>query len=128
MSKNKKDRFSYLKRNIHHILWPKRHWKTGYAKKLRDHYYMKYLMNQWVHENLHANLTTITAPNGSICRKAYEKLCEMDKNGEISEYDKVEKRIDVLVDILKNENCSLTVGDLRQQRDVVKVLYSVRPK
>lgn len=52
----------------------------------------------------------------------------MDKNGEISEYDKVEKRIDVLVDILKNENCSLTVGDLRQQRDVVKVLYSVRPK
>ena len=129
MSRNRrKEQFSYLKKNVHHILWPKRNWKKGYAKKLRDHYYMKYLMNQWVHENLHANLTIITVPNGSACRKAYEKLCEMYRRGEISEYDKVERRIDVLIGILEKENCSITICELRQQKEVARVLYSVRPR
>lgn len=108
----------------HHLLFQRRHWKQGYAKALREHWYMgKYIPRDTLHRTIHSKIHDIPTPNGKECRKAFEELCRMEQQGLISQEDTIEKRIDFLIDIWKDDNCEATIAMLKWQKQVIQKFY-----
>ena len=107
----------------HHLLYQKRHWNKGWAQLLRNHWYMqKMIPMETLHREIHSKIHDIPTPNGKECRIAYEKLEELDAAGMLSDYDPIEKRLDILIDLWK-EGCPATVAILEWQKQVVAKFY-----
>lgn len=126
MSKRKRHRaaINYNALNYHHLLFQGRHWKTGYAKLLREHPYMgKYIPMATLHRLIHSKIHDIPTPNGKECRLAYELICQLEAKGKIDIInDSIEKRLTLLIDLWKDA-CPATVEILKWQRDVVTKFY-----
>ena len=126
MSKRKKHRaaIDYNALNYHHLLFQGRHWKTGYAKLLREHPYMgKYIPMATLHRLIHSKIHDIPTPNGKECRLAYELICQLEAKGKIDIInDSIEKRLTLLIDLWKDA-CPATVEILKWQRDIVTKFY-----
>ena len=126
MSKRKRHRaaINYNALNYHHLLFQGRHWKTGYAKLLREHPYMgKYIPMATLHRLIHSKIHDIPTPNGKECRLAYERICQLEAKGKIDIInDSIEKRLTLLIDLWKDA-CPATVEILKWQRDVVTKFY-----
>ena len=126
MSKRKRHRaaIDYNALNYHHLLFQGRHWKTGYAKLLREHPYMgKYIPMATLHRLIHSKIHDIPTPNGKECRLAYELICQLEAKGKIDIInDSIEKRLTLLIDLWKDA-CPATVEILKWQRDVVTKFY-----
>lgn len=126
MSRKKKNNKSKHRRGYdwHHILFQHKHWQQGYAKALREHPYMgKYIPQDTLHRTIHSKIHDIPTPNGRECRKAYEELCRMEREGLISPYDTLEQRIDFLLRVWENDGCEATLAMLKWQKQVVEKFY-----
>ena len=109
----------------HHILFQKKHWQQGYAKALREHWYMgKYIPQATLHRTIHGKIHDIPTPNGKECKKAYLELCRLEREGLISLNDTLEQRIDFLLEVWKNDNCEATLAMLKWQRQVIHKFYT----
>lgn len=121
--KLKKACVNYHRKDTHHICYQARHWKNGYAKLLREHWYMKVEIPQMtLHRLIHSKIHDIPCPEGKDCKRAYLELIRREEEGLLSEYDSVEDRIDFLIEIWK-ETCPATTAILQWQRDVVAKFF-----
>lgn len=121
--KCKKACVNYHRKDTHHICYQARHWKTGYAKLLREHWYMKVEIPQMtLHRLIHSKIHDIPCPEGKDCKRAYLELIRREEEGLLSEYDRVEDRIDFLIEMWK-ETCPATTAILQWQRDVVAKFF-----
>lgn len=83
----------------------------------------KYIPRDTLHRTIHSKIHDIPTPNGKECRKAFEQLCRMEQQGLISQEDPVEKRIDFLIEIWKDDNCEATIAMLKWQKQVIQKFY-----
>ena len=121
--RKKKTRVNSRAKDVHHILWQRRHWDGGWNKILRNHDYFKVLIpRDTLHKRIHEFVGDIPCPDGKHCKLAYEEVERRLDEGTINYYDHLEKRIDLLVE-LWSEDCPETVKALLKQRDVVSHFY-----
>lgn len=109
----------------HHLLWQKNKWNKGYGRLLRNHPYFKRLIPaDTLHRQIHSRIADIPMPSGVACKHAYETVCALIEEGELSiEYDTIEKRLDVLIGVWKVEEFPMTILMLKLQRDIVSSFY-----
>lgn len=110
--------------DFHHFLFQRRHWQQGYAKALRNHWYCgAYIPRDTLHRGLHSKIHDIPVPNGKVCKRVYEKLCRMERNGLIDLHDSPVERLNFLINEFKEE-CPATTAMLEWQRDVISKFYN----
>ena len=112
--------------NCHHILWQARHWDNGYAKALRNHEYMKKMIpRDTLHKEIHSEISDIPMPSGKLCEKAYREIERLYREELIDfDYDSIETRIDVLLQIWAEDDCEPTKAMLRKERAIAHNFYS----
>lgn len=123
--KAKRRKFNYhTNTDYHHILFQRRHWQQGYAKALREHWYMgKYIPRNTLHREIHGKIHDVPTPHGRECRKAFEELCRREQYGLISPEDSIAKRIDFLIEMWTEDNCEATIAILKWQKQIVQKSY-----
>lgn len=108
----------------HHILFQRRHWQQGYAKALREHWYMgKYIPRDTLHRTIHSKIHDVPTPHGRECKKAFEELCRRERDGSINKNDSIEKRINFLIEMWQEDNCEATIAILNWQKQIVQKFY-----
>ena len=119
-SSNYKDR--------HHILWPQHDWNRGYAKQLRDHWYMVIpIPMNTLHRKIHHEISHIPVPRGFIAKQALEQLAMLERFGALHPYDNIEKRLMVIMALF--ECCEPeTHAALKHQQNIVRKFYGVNPR
>lgn len=114
--KRKKKR--YINTNIHdthHLCYQQKQWQRGNLRKLKDYWYCKVKINRdTLHKYIHNNLGNITPPQDSSAKAALEQLEYLAKYSAISEFDSIERRLDILAALF---DCSdqQTANDFREQ-------------
>lgn len=112
----------------HHILWPQHDWNKGYAKQLRDHWYMivPVPMNT-LHHKIHHNIMRIPVPRGICAKDALFQLEMLDKHGALHPYDNIEKRLMVIMALF--DCCEpATYAALEEQMNIVRKFYKSTPR
>lgn len=124
MSKRKKKRPANLSRkDYHHILFQGRHWKQGWAKRLRGHPYCGgYIPKMTLHREIHSKIHDVPTPNGAECRIAVEALDSWLEAGYISLDDPMERKIEMIAKCFRAK-CPATTAVLDWQREVVLKFY-----
>lgn len=109
----------------HHLLWQGRHFTQGYAKMLRQHPYARVrIPMRTLHREIHSKIHDVPRPNGDICKRAYYRLVEGCKIGELDpRNDSPEKRLQFFIDEWA-EDCPATVEVLRWQQQIIRKFYS----
>ena len=126
MNLSKKKRRGSNVTDVHHILWQARHWKSGWSKALRTHYYLRVrIPRDTLHRRIHEFVGDIPCPSGRCCKIAFLAIEEALDNGEISFDDRIEDRISFLIGVWKEE-CPDTVRALSRQRDIISNFYNGR--
>lgn len=124
MSRKKNRRPVNLSReDYHHILFQGRHWKNGWAKRLREHPYCGgYIPQMTLHREIHSKIHDVPTPNGAECRIAVEALDSWLKAGYISLDDPMERKIEMIAKCFRAK-CPATTAVLDWQREVVLKFY-----
>ena len=112
-----------LREDYHHILFQGRHWKQGWAKKLREHPYCGgYIPQMTLHREIHSKIHDIPTPNGADCRTAVLALNNWLEAGYISLDDPLDKKIEMIAKCFRAK-CPATTAVLDWQREVVAKFY-----
>lgn len=112
-----------LREDYHHILFQGRHWKQGWAKKLREHPYCGgYIPQMTLHREIHSKIHDIPTPNGVDCRTAVLALNNWLDAGYISLDDPLDKKIEMIAKCFRAK-CPATTAMLDWQREVVAKFY-----
>lgn len=124
----KKTRKSPLYKDRHHILWPQHDWNRGYAKVLRNHWYMSIpIPMNTLHRKIHHEIVRIPVPKGINAKCALFQLEMLDKHGALHPYDNIERRLMVIMALF--ECCEPeTFNALKKQRDIVRKFYHSSPR
>lgn len=104
----------------HHILWHKKDYNKGWAKRLRDHWYCTVeIPRETLHRRIHHEITHIPVPRVISIKSALEQLNLLEKFGGISREDDIEKRVMVLHALF---DCAepQTANALKKQLEVVR--------
>lgn len=110
--------------NHHHILYQRKHWNNGWAKRLREHpYCWAYIPANTLHREIHAKIHDIPTPNGVDCKVAVEALDSWLEAGLISLDDRLDRKIEVIAMCFRAK-CPATTAMLDWQREVVSKFYS----
>ena len=119
MSKNNRGRFSSAC-DRHHLCYIGYQWARGYAKLLRNyHYCVVSIPKDTLHRLIHVKLHSVIPPSGLAAKNVYGRLVSMEKSGEISSNDTIEKRLRLLYDLFKNEDPDTALGFMRQYEIVM---------
>lgn len=127
MSKHKK-RKRYKKkrppitkvRDKHHLCYQRRKWQRGYLRLLRDYWYCRvYIPRDTLHRKLHLELKDVPVPQNASAKAALEQLEHLEKYSAISEFDSIERRLDLLASLF---DCSdqATADAFREQLRIVR--------
>ena len=113
-----------IKLNCHHILWQARNYNSGWAKRLREHWYFKKMMpEKTLHKQIHAKINDVPNPGGYACKKAFIALENALNEDLVSDTDTAEERIDFLLSVWEYERYPRTVVALWQQRQIISNFY-----
>ena len=123
-----KTRKSACYKDRHHILWPQHDWNRGYAKELRNHWYMVVpIPMNTLHRTIHHEIVHIPVPRGFIAKQALEQLDMLERHGALHPYDNIEKRLMVIMALF--ECCEpATHAALKRQQDIVRKFYGINPR
>ena len=84
--------------NQHHLLWMRKMWYSGSLRNLREFYYCKiFLPKDTLHKEIHERIPFIPTPKPAYAKYVLGELKKLDETGAISEDDKIEKRLSVLI-------------------------------
>lgn len=104
----------------HHIFFPRRAWRTGYAKELRNHWYCIITLPRLTeHRFIHENVSEVPVPDGLICKEALNQLAFLDEFGALHETDDIASRLRLLICLLDNGD-SPTAEALKAQLKIFK--------
>ena len=120
MSKKKKLRLDNSARDWHHCLFQKRHWKSGWAKCLREHEYCgaripKNTLHRFIHEGVH----DVPVADGKSCRIAVEAINDWLEHGLIGIDDPIDQKLETLIKIF-NVNEPKTAKVLKKQLEIIR--------
>lgn len=125
MSKKKKTKkFSSNRCDWHHILFQRRYFSNGYAKRLREHPYCgSYIPKDTLHRLIHSEIANIPLPDDKYCKQALEAINSWLESGYISLDDPIEKKI-LTITRCFNATAPKTANALRFQHEIVSKFYS----
>lgn len=103
----------------HHYFFQKRHWKTGWAKVLREHSYCGAMIpKNTLHRFIHEGVRDVPLADGKSCRIAVGALDNWLEAGYITLEDSAERRLEILANIF-NRMSPETANVLRKQLEIV---------
>lgn len=116
------------KTDRHHLLWYKREYSKGWAKRLRDHWYLRVeIPRDTLHRQIHYEVAHIPVPRVINIKSALEQLNLLEKFGGISSDDSIEKRLLVLLALF--DYCEpATHAALKKQYEIVCEFYNKKPR
>lgn len=120
---NHKTRKSANCKDKHHILWPQHDWNKGYAKELRNHWYMTIpIPMNTLHHMIHHEITHIPVPRGIAAKDALKQLELLERFGALHTYDNIERRLMVIMALF--DCCEPeTYNALKKQQELVRKFY-----
>lgn len=84
--------------DLHHLCWPRKKWKNGFASEIRNHWYFKIsIPKNTLHCGIHAIMQGIPVPDGTIAKQAYLHVMVLEHNGFLSSSDPFETRLRLLI-------------------------------
>lgn len=112
----------------HHLLWYRKNYSKGWAKRLRDHWYCSVeIPRDTLHKEIHHKIAHIPVPRVISIKSALEQLNLLEKFGGISKDDNIEKRLQVLLALFDCAEPS-THAALKAQYDIVCKFYHHSPR
>lgn len=103
-----------------HLCYQRRHWKGTSLSRLRNYAYCRIdIPKAQLHYRIHEYVGDIPVPKSSSAEVALEMLRQMDRDGEISDKDPIEKRLEVLASLFAFTDPQTSDG-FRQQLDIVR--------
>ena len=118
-TKNKSKKVMDIAYNIHHILYQKRHWCSGYLLMLRDYWYCKIsIPKSSTHRIIHEFLVDVPVPKVANAKKVLEQLRLLSQNEAIHETDNIEQRLIVLISLFEPLEQPTTVA-LKAQLQII---------
>lgn len=111
----------------HHLCYQKNKWRNGYLLALREYWYCKILIpRDTLHKMIHCNVVDIPAPKGASAKSALEQLGYLEKYGSISEFDSLERRLELLAALF--DCCDQPTADgFREQLRIVREFKKAPP-
>lgn len=110
----------------HHILWYKRDYSKGWAKRLRDHWYCHIMIpRKSLHRIIHSEVAHIPVPRVIAIKDALYQLDLLERFGGISPEDNFEKRLMVLMALFECVEPA-TYEALKKQYEIVCKFYNPR--
>lgn len=88
--------------NIHHLLWTRHDYNTGYCHSLRNLPYLRVPLDVKVHNSLHAEVPPIPVPSGLTAKRLCFAVLHGLVMGELTMYDLPSTRIGFLIDNLSS--------------------------
>lgn len=116
--------------NKHHILYCRKTWDSGYAKKLRNHWYLQAIIPaKDLHEEIHRFLNSVPLPPPNRCVEAYKVLNDLDRKGVLdNREDTLMARISLLLSIWAcHHDTKATCAALRVQKAIAEDFYKKHP-
>lgn len=84
--------------DTHHLLWYKREYSKGWAKRIRDHWYCRIsIPRDTLHRKIHYEVAHIPVPRVLAIKDALFQLELLERFGGISKNDPIDKRLRVLM-------------------------------
>ena len=107
----------------HHILWYKRDYNKGWAKRIRDHWYCSVeIPRDTLHRTIHYEVAHIPVPRVVSIKDALYQLQLLEQYGGIHHDDNIEKRLKVLMALF--DCCEpATYNALKKQYEIVCEFY-----
>ena len=121
--KKRKPRVSIHARDRHHLCYQRNKWQRGNLRRLRDYWYCKVsIPRDTLHKEIHLALPDIPTPSDTSAKNALEQLEFLEKYSAISEYDSIERRLELLASLF---DCSgqETADAFREQ---IKVIHEYK--
>ena len=114
-------------KDVHHILYMRKAWKSGAIGELRLYWYCRIpIPRDTLHRQIHTELKFIPVPRHTNARHTLEQLEYLVHYGGISEKDSIEKRLKVLIALF--DCCEQPTADaLREQLAIVNRFYHKPP-
>lgn len=85
------------KTDKHHLVWYRREYSKGWAKRLRDHWYCSVeIPRETLHRQIHNEVAHIPVPRVSSIKDALFHLQLLEQYGGIKRSDDIEKRLMIL--------------------------------
>lgn len=114
--------------DFHHLLFQERYWQTGFARRLREHPYMKKRIPQGtLHSLIHSKIHDIPVPNGKECKRAFFYIDGLYQKKLIDpRRDPLTIRLDLLIELWQ-DTCPATVAILKWQRDLIAKYEQAHP-
>ena len=107
-------------RDTHHLCYTRNSWGRGNLRKLRDYWYCKInIQRDTLHRKIHLELPAIPPPKDSSAKDALFQLEMLERFSAISEYDYIERRLELLASLF---DCSdqETADAFRKQIQIVR--------
>lgn len=117
--------------NKHHILYCRKTWDKGYAKKLRNFWYLQATIPaKDLHEPIHQLLNSVPVPPANRCVEAYKILCDLDRKAVLANRDDtLVARINLLLSIwAMHPDTKPTCAALRVQKAIAEEYYNKHPR
>lgn len=112
----------------HHILWYKRDYQKGWAKRLRDHWYCRIsIPRDTLHREIHSEVAHIPVPRAASIKDALFQLQLLERFGGISPDDNFDKRLMVLMALFECVEPA-TYEALKKQHEIVCKFYFPSPR
>ena len=113
--------------NQHHLLWPRTDWAIGYAKELRQHWYLVVeIPMHTLHAAIHRDIYGIPPIEGAKAKEVLKQLKLLEKQGVIKKTDSIVKRLTVLI-ALSDCLAPATTEALKEQLSIVLSFYQNKP-
>lgn len=106
-------------RDTHHLCFQRKQWQRGNLRLLKDFWYCKICIKRdTLHRYIHENISNITPPKDTSAKYALEQLELLEKYEAISEYDSIERRLNILASLF--DSCDqATADDFRTQLRII---------
>jgi len=96
--KRKRRQISPSVRDRHHLCYQKGKWGYGYLRELRDYWYCRIsIPRDTLHRAIHCAVNDIPVPKNRSAKDALEQLRSLEKYGAITEFDSIERRLNLLI-------------------------------
>lgn len=90
--------------NLHHLLWTRHWYSTGYCHSLRNLPYMKVMLKEKLHNALHEEVPPIPTPTGATAKRICFAILNGLVTGELSMDDLPSERVAFVMDHLSSKD------------------------
>ena len=112
----------------HHLVWYRRDYNKGWAKKLRDYWYCSIeIPRDTLHHQIHYEIAHIPVPRAIAIKEAWKQLELLEEYKGISKDDDITKRLMVLCALFDSIEPE-TYMALRKQYEIACEFYNIDPR